>query len=190
MREELVVIYQNGTVTPLVRSEEHSFSVFGGPLEAEIGGSRFAKPLHHVATINHNQLQILGAPLYVWELPLVYGLFYSGCTLEYTFERSAISIQSVEPKEPTESWPYANFPVLLPYVPLEAGTVQSEEWEQFSRRAPNLPEEQPSEVVVLVPPPSTLGFSMWGRGGDAEGVTIVFECSLKEKRVSAYNVCG
>jgi hypothetical protein len=190
MREELVFIYQNDTVTPLVRSQEHSFSVFGGPLDAEVSGSELATPLHHIATINHNQLEILGAPRYVWELPLVYELSYSGCTLEYTFERGAVSIQSVKPKDATESWPYANFPVLLPYVPLEVGTVLTEPWEHFSRRAPNLPEEQPSEVVVLVPPPATLGFSMWGRSGDAEGVTIVFECSLNEKRIAAYNVCG
>lgn len=190
MREELVVIYHDGTVTPLVRSDEHSLSVFGGPLEAEVHGMRSAKPLHHIATVNHNQLQVLGAPQYVWEVPLVYGLFYSGCALEYTFERGAIAVQSVEPKEPTENWPYANFPVLLPYVPLEVGSEMAESWEQLSRRAPNLPEEQPSEVVVLVPPPATVGLSSWGRGGDAESVTIVFECSLKEKHVAAYNICS
>jgi len=190
MREELVVIYQNGTVTPLVRSDKYSPSVFGGPLEAVISGNRFETPLHHIATVNHNQLPILSEPQCIREIPLVYGLFYSGCVLEYTFEQGNIAVQSIEPKEPTENWPYANFPVLLPYVPLEVGTVMAESWEQFLRRAPNLPGEQPSEVVVLVPPPATLGFSMWGRDGDAEGVTIVFECSLKEKRVAAYNVCG
>lgn len=29
----------------------------------------------------------------------------------------------------------------------------------------------------------------WGKWGDAEGVSMVFECDLKAKRVKAYNVC-
>ena len=153
-------------------------------------GAALAKPLHHIATLNHNHLTVLGPPQYVWELPLVYGLFYSGCTLRYKFQRSEVAIQSLEPESASENWPYANYPVLLPYVPLETGSVQSETWEAFARRAPNLPEEQPAELVVLIPPPATIGFSMWGRGGDADDVTLVFECSIAEKRIVAYNVCG
>lgn len=50
--------------------------------------------------------------------------------------------------------------------------------------------EQPSEMVVLIPPPATIGFSMWGRSGDAEGVALVAECDLKNQAVTTYNVCG
>jgi hypothetical protein len=191
MREALVLLFHNGATTSLVRGDEHSFSVFGGPLEAEVGTSpSLARPLHHIATVNHNHLAVLGPPRYVWEIPLVYGLFYSGCTLTYGFERSSLKVEAIAPPHPAESWPYANYPMLLPYAPLEIGSHEPESWEQFSSRAPNMPETQPSEVVALVPPPATLGFSMWGRGGDAEGVTLVFECSLEQKRVVAYNVCG
>jgi hypothetical protein len=191
MREPLVLLFHDGATTSLSRCDEHSFSTFGGPLETQVASTlALARPLHHIATVNHNQLSVLGAPRYVWEVPLVYGLFYSGCVLKYSFERASLNVEEVEPSIPNESWPYANYPVLLPYAPLGVASHEPESWDEFSRRAPNLPEEQPSELVVLVPPPATLGFSMWGRGGDAEGVTLVFECSLERKRVVAYNVCG
>ena len=191
MPEPLVLLFHEGTTTSLSRCDEHSFSVFGGPLEAEVKSALpLARPLHHVATVNHNHLSVLGAPSYVWEVPLVYGLFYSGCVLKYSFERASLNVEAIEPCIPNERWPYTNYPLLLPYAPLEVGSLEPESWDQFSRRASNMPETQPSELVVLVPPPATLGFSMWGRGGDAEGVTLVFECSLQHKRVVAYNVCG
>jgi hypothetical protein len=47
-----------------------------------------------------------------------------------------------------------------------------------------MPDEQPSELVVAVPPPATLGVSLWG-SGDADDVTILFECDLSDKVVSA-----
>jgi hypothetical protein len=50
-------------------------------------------------------------------------------------------------------------------------------------------DEQPAELLVAVPPPATLGFSMWGPDGDREGVTVVFECDLAERTIRAYNRC-
>jgi hypothetical protein len=41
--------------------------------------------------------------------------------------------------------------------------------------------------VVAVPPPATIGISLWS-GADLDGVTIVFECDLKKKEISAFNV--
>jgi hypothetical protein len=40
-----------------------------------------------------------------------------------------------------------------------------------------------------VPPPATIGVSLWG-DGDASDATIIFACDLKAKEVSATNVCG
>jgi hypothetical protein len=53
-----------------------------------------------------------------------------------------------------------------------------------------MPEEQPAELVAVVPPPATIGVSLWGRTGDAEQVAVVFECDLDAKEVTAYNVCS
>lgn len=191
MREELVIVYHAGSVTPLVQSTAHSLSVFGGPMEREVTGCHLAKPLHHIATLHLSHLQAFDHPRHFWKLPLIHGLFYDGSSLRYSFDNSqSTAITSGALGEPTADWPYRSYPELLPYVPLEAGKPTQESWEEFSRRAPNLPSRQPSEVVVLVPPPATIGFSMWGRSGDAEGVTLVFECDLEHQTVATYNVCG
>jgi len=190
MREELVVVFHEGRVTSLVRSDAHSSSVYGGPLELQTAGQSLPRPLHHVAHLSFGQLPFLGAPRYVFDLPLVYGLYYEASTIKYTFDHGRISIESLLPSGPLDGWPYEGYPPMLPYVPLEVGEVSEASWSIFLSRAPNLPEEQPSEAVILVPPPATLGFSMWGKSGDAEGVTLVFECSLESKRVVAYSVCG
>jgi hypothetical protein len=190
MREELVVVFHEGHVTSLVRSDAHSSSTYGGPLEHKTSGQSLPRSVHHIAHLGVAQLPFLGAPRYLLDLPLVYGLYYEASTIKYTYGHGSISIESLLPDRPLDGWPYEGYPNMLPYVPLEVGEVSEASWSIFLSRAPNLPEEQPSEVVILVPPPATLGFSMWGKAGDAEGVTLVFECSLESKRVVAYNVCG
>ena len=50
-------------------------------------------------------------------------------------------------------------------------------------------EEQPAELIVAVPPPATLGVSLWGQSGDEDGATVVFECHLGDRKVRAYNRC-
>lgn len=190
MREPLVIVHHGGQTVLLARVDEHSFSSFGGPLELPVSGMPLPRALHHIAWLNHNQLKFLAPPRYIWDLPLVHPMRYSGGTLSYKFSREGIEVLELDRAEPSESWPYVGFPELLPYHPIEVSSIVSEEWAVFAERAPNLPEEQPSEVVVLVPPPQGLGFTLWGRGGDAEGVTIVFECDLSAKKVVTYNVCS
>jgi len=192
MREPLVIVHHAGQSISLDRVEEHSFSVFGGPNELEVRCTSLPRSLHQIAWLNHNQLQCcLAPPRYIWDLPLLHPMRYSGGTLRYRFSREAIEVlDELEPSEASDTWPYVGFPDLLPCYPLEVVSVVAEDWPSFARRAPNLPEEQPSELVALVPPPQGLGFTLWGRSGDAEGVTIVFECNLPEKVVTTYNVCS
>ena len=45
------------------------------------------------------------------------------------------------------------------------------------------------ELVVVVPPISDLGMSLWGDDGDAEGVQIIFRCDVQSWRVRVYNEC-
>ncbi len=79
------------------------------------------------------------------------------------------------------------FPPLIPYVPLRLeDTPRSESYDDFVQRFPNMPWPQPTEMVVAVPPPATIGLSFWA-GGDGDDVTIVFECDLKERKVRAFN---
>ena len=190
MREPLVLVHHAGETVLLDRSEELSFSVFGGPLEVTCTGLELPRRLHQIAMLSHNQVPVLGAPRYIFDLPLIYGMRYSGGTLRYSFSREGIVVKSIEPMEASDTWPYEGFPDLLPYHPLEKTETIVEDWHAFLERAPNLPETQPAEVVVLIPPPFGLGFTLWGRGADAEGVTLVFECDLKSREVVAYNVCS
>jgi hypothetical protein len=48
-----------------------------------------------------------------------------------------------------------------------------------------MPDEQPADLIVAIPPPATLGMSLWGSWDDPEDVTIVFECDLTNKTVNA-----
>jgi hypothetical protein len=58
---------------------------------------------------------------------------------------------------------------------------------EFAEAFPNMPESQPTELVVVVPTPATLGVSLWGKGGD--NVIILFECNLPDQMVYASNRC-
>lgn len=190
MAAHLLLAHHHGETFAFGRAIEHGFSTFGGPLELPVKGLSLPRPLHQIAWLNHNNLKCLAPPRYIWDLPLLHPMRYSGGSLQYEFSRESIVIQHIEPNEASDSWPYAGFPELLPYYPLDVQSTVQEDWESFSRHAPNLPAEQPSELVILVPPPHGLGFTLWGRGGDAEGVTIVFECSLAAKQVNTYNLCS
>ncbi len=189
-REALVHVFHGGVALSFLRASTHSSSIYGGPLELHVQGRPLAQPVHHVATIAGEHLRLAGITGFDRDLPLVYGFSYSDCRLDYAFDVSTIDLVSLEPGQPTADWPYAGYPRLLPYVPLEPGPVVPSTWGGFLRLSPNLPERQPAEWVVLVPPPATLGYSMWGPSGDREEATVVFEFSPRERRVRSYNVCS
>jgi hypothetical protein len=192
MPETLVLAFDGIATYSFGRTEKHASSVFGGPMECEITGKRFGPfRLHHIARLSENQLPVLGSHRYVFELPLIYGMCYGGCRLAYQFEeRYDITVLNLSPKKPSDDWPYKDYPPILPYVPLAVTKRKKQSWSQFAAEFPNMPVDQPSDLVVVVPPPMTVGVSLWGREGDAEGVAIVFECDLDAKRVTAYNVCS
>ena len=48
------------------------------------------------------------------------------------------------------------------------------------------PHSRRLELVVAIPPPATLGVSLWGMG-DGDDVTILFECDLADRVVYASN---
>lgn len=189
MPETLIVAFDGKATHTFTRAEKRSFSVFGGPREFKITGKRpVADKLHYIARLNHNDLPILGSPSYVFDLPLLYGLRYLNGNLSYQFKNRDISIHS-SPGTFDEGWPYRDYPTLLPYIPVAVSKKKKQTWRQFAAEFPNMKEQQPSELVVIVPPPMTIGVSVWGRAGDAEGVAMVFECDLTEMKVSTYNVC-
>src|SRR5262249_34364444 len=189
MPETLLLAFDGKATYTFTRAEKHSFSVFGWPRDCKITAKRpVADKLHSLARLTHHDLPILGPPSYVFDLPLLYGLRYLNGNMAYQFEHSDISVLA-SPGTFDEDWPYRDYPTLLPYIPVAVTKRKKQTWRQFAAEFPNMKDEQPSELVVIVPPPMTIGVSVWGREGDAEGVAMVFECDLKEKKVSTYNVC-
>jgi hypothetical protein len=189
MTEALVYAFHDDRLYTFERAERYSPSKFGGPLCVKILGQPFGpKPLHLIASLGGWHIPSLNDHQLV-ELPLVYGLNYDGCRIDYRVRFGhTIELLDIRPADSSEDWPYPYFPTLLPYVPLRLeDTCQRTNYDAFASRFPNMPEQQPAELIVAVPPPATIGLSLWS-GADADEVTIVFACALKEKMVNAYNV--
>ena len=178
--EQLVWAYCEGTVFSFERAQVHSPSVFGGPMEVELSGIEHGpKPLHLIARLATTDIRAMRG-----DIPLIYGMCYDGCRLEYRIDViGKIELLKLRPTQSSEDWPYLNYPLLLPYVPLQIGETRSSSYEEFAEAFPNMPGLQPSELVVAVPPPATLGVSLWGGTGDADNVTILFECDLADRVV-------
>jgi hypothetical protein len=188
--EPLVFAFYENRIYTFERALRYSPSVFGGPLNATISGPPFGpKPLHLIACLGGWHIPALNQN-YLFELPLIYGLHYSGCQIDYRVALTRqVELLAIAPAASTDDWPYPHFPPLLPYVPLRLDdTPRPESYDTFAARFPNMPEQQAAELIVAVPPPAVVGLSLWG-GGDGEDTTIVFACDLKAKKISATNVC-
>jgi hypothetical protein len=187
--EPLVFAFHEDRLYIFERASRYSPSVFGGPLAATVSGPPFGpKPLHLIACLGGWHIPALNKN-YLFELPLIYGLQYDGCSLDYRVEFGhKIELLGIAPAASSDDWPYPNFPPLLPYIPLRLDdTPRSTSYDSFAERFPNMPGRQPAELIVAVPPPADVGVSFWG-AGDGDDTTIVFACDLKKKTVSACNV--
>jgi hypothetical protein len=187
--EQLVFAYCHGSVYSFERAHGHSASVFGGPMDYELSGVVHGpKPLHTIVRLSSMHLNALGPRLF--DIPLIYGMCYDGCDIEYHVDNADhIEIRRMSPTESSDHWPYPQFPPLLPYVPLQIGETRSASYAEFAEPFPNMPEPQPTELVVVVPTLATLGVSLWGRG-DGDDVIILFECDLADRMVYASNRCS
>jgi hypothetical protein len=183
-REPLVYAFHDQTLYIFEQAERRAHSQFGGPPPNEIIGEPFGpKPLHQIACLSGHHITALSRS-HLNPLPLIHGMHFDGCRLSYRVESShKIAVLSIDPASSLDNWPYANFPPLLPYVPLHLrDTPLSASYDEFASRFPNMPPE-PAELTVAVPPPATIGLSLWGPNGDWDEVTIIFECDLKNRRV-------
>lgn len=193
-RETLIFAFHDGTLYTFERGDELSGSWFGGPLEATTSGSAFGpRPLHLIAMLGGEHIPMLKPTLdnnFRSEIPLIYGLQYNGCDLEYRVRsKDDVELLRLAPARSSDDWPYSNYPPLLPYIPLRLSHApRRTSYDDFAGRFWNMPDQQSAELVVAVPPPATVGMSLWGYWGDAEEVTIVFECDLKGGIVKATNV--
>jgi hypothetical protein len=192
-RDYLIAAYFQGYAYFLTWGPSSSASVFGGPPPLTIPGIPGTiletEKLHYVGRIGSRDIPTLAQ--YVSEIPLFYGFTFDGCDLSYAFESSStVSLMDLSPPRPESDYPYRDYPAVFPLIPLRLGRKQRMSYAAFSEAYPNMEDEdQPSDLIVAVPPAVSLGVSMWGKHGDAEDVTVMFECDLTDRTVKAYNRC-
>jgi hypothetical protein len=186
----ILLVHHAGWTTAFGRADAAARSRFGGPIVHRLSGAPFGpRPLHQIAFVDLADVpSVPSTP--VAGLPLLYGLCFDGCDLDYRVTQDEVDLAFVTPDRSNDDWPYENYPLALPSVPLAPVERRQQSWQDFREWVPNLNERESSKVTLIVPPPSDLGFSLWGPAGDAEGVTLVFQYSPADARVRAFNVCG
>lgn len=192
--EQLVKMFHDNTLYSFERTYERSFYTFGGPLDETISGQPTGpRPLHMLARLHMRYLPQVWDPFWThcrrFDLPLVYGFNYDGCEIKYRLGISDIEILEMSPEESCDDVPYANYPLLLPYVPLKLSETRPCTFAEFAEEIPNKTGDQPADLIVVVPPLFTLGVSLWGSVGDTDCATVVFECNFADKTILAYNRC-
>ena len=81
--EPLVFAFYDNRLYIFERAPRYSHSVFGGPLDATFSGRPFGpKPLHLIACLSCLHIPAL-SETYLFGLPLIYGLHYNGCQIDY-----------------------------------------------------------------------------------------------------------
>lgn len=184
------VAYYRGMAYFFRPTDRYSPTYFGGPSEVRFTTVPHGPlPLHHVLTLAGAVIPAL-EEFYVFSLPLFYGLRYDGCSLTYRMpERSVCKITKLQPRRSSDDFPYREYPVLLPYLPLRLARrtrCTAEQFAGFSYQGLNI---KTKTMAVIVPPLFLGGVSIWGPIGDAEGVQMIFECDFETQTVRASNQC-
>ena len=206
--EELIypAAYFDGHACLYERSPKFSNSYFGGSPHSAFKFTDLsfgARSIHHVMTLYWDILPEIEKKGFS-DLPLFYGIRYGGCRMKYevlppdldfseieerlTSKRGLPDLSSVcqilemEPRQSSEDWPYASYPDLLPYVPLQLAEMIPCSPEDFQGLILHGDEVKPKEVTVVIPPMFDLGISLFGHDADAEGLQLVFRCDLENKK--------
>jgi len=162
-KREFVAVFFEGHITFFKPSDEHSYSYFGGPLglfdESSLGDSH----LHRLLTLHFADIPSF-EQRYIFHIPLFYGITHDGCTMQYV-AKSDHEIQTIDihPPTATANWPYSNYPLILPYVPLQVSRSLQASYEEFSELfIQEAPAFSSDNLVVLLAPPPPIGVSLWG----------------------------
>ncbi len=182
--------YFDGHACFFERASIPSSSRIGGASDIKFSGFVHGpSPLHHIVTLGSDALPGIEQKGFA-SLSLFYGMCFDGCSMTYEV-RDAIRYHLLEldPSESSDDWPYPEYPDLLPRVPLRLAKRIPCSRDQFSELLLQQDKIKADELIVVVPPLSDLGMSLWG-DGDEEGVQIIFRCDLQTRRVRAYNQCS
>ena len=184
MSEALVLLYYRGKTVELKLSASCTLSFLGGLGSFTTSSNNVDRPLHHICQLAISTFDpgyFNGDSI----LPLVHGMTYDECQLTYRYGEQDIHVEHLEPRNGSDDWPYSNYPTVLPQHYLEVGVSVAESWPAFRRRTFWLPRQMPSELVVVIPAPNDINFPLWPPVADP---ALVFEVSVRERRIKTYNV--
>lgn len=184
------VIFTENTAIYFEPTTEFGSAYLGGPLDQEFTGASFSsEPLHRVFTFSLAGLPQPKSHNLQGRMSLFYGVQYPGCRMSYEvkvvqgmnaqyikdFEKTT-ELTSFHPEKSDPSWPYKNYPALLPYARMKEARRAPMQPEEFAESHINqgLPELTSNELCIVVPAISCFGVSMWGPCGDETGQQIVF----------------
>jgi hypothetical protein len=196
--EQYPYLYFRGRATTFARSGTTRESYFGGPGKVSVTGAKHGPmQLHHIATISNSDIGIKDSK-FGHAIPFYYGMCFEGCELTYKLPVYTIAIASsptieiidIDPIDSSDDWPYAAYPRLLPYMPLEIRESIEMPLETFSDNVmQGVHSLSADEIVFVVPPNPTIGVSLWGPWGDNEDVQVIFIYDSKTGKMRAYNAC-
>ncbi|QCK85422.1 hypothetical protein E8L99_06385 [Phreatobacter aquaticus] len=187
-KERLVHAHCDGVDYTFVPAGRITSFHLGGPLDWTVTGlDHGPRRLHAIAKLSGRAIRALSRT-YLLDFPLVYGMCFGGGDMTYRLTHShEVEVLSMSSTRSLDDWPYRGFPDLLPFVPLMLASAVPRSYADFAKRFPNLPDRPDGQLIVCVPPPATIGLSLWG-SADLDGVTIVFDCDLTTATVHSYNV--
>ncbi|HET7624002.1 MAG TPA: hypothetical protein VFM25_01965 [Verrucomicrobiae bacterium] len=204
--------YYGGQACFYKRAAKFSNSYFGGPPHSTFkftGITYDTHSIHHVMSLSWKTVPGIEKKG-ISDLPLFYGLRYGACRMKYeilppsesVFSKIEDSLSSksgsidlpdlssechlleMEPRKSSDSWPYAGYPELLPYVPLCLADRVACSPEDFQSLILHGDDVNPEEVTVVIPPMFDIGISLFGHDADAEGIQLVFRCNLENKKLT------
>jgi len=164
--------------------------VFGGPLP---GGLEVAPgaSLHSVLTISRADCDVLEESDFE-SVPLIFPFQHDSGLIQYCISKSGNSeIDSLEPPESSDDWPYEGYPRTFPVqrmrssqaLPISKSDFEALLWQGFTYWSDQL-------AVAVIPPNASYGVSLWGEHGDAELVQCVFYIDVVTGEIKAENQCG
>ena len=181
-----IMVFSQGMLAVFQPSRDSDrVACFGGILDHTIHGASEIAKLNLVANFGSTITQLEG-------IPLLYAYQHEGCVMKYRVDGERVIVEHMDEIEPSNDWPYENFPRFFPEVSLAIVHQHAMSFDDFCELAVQGYFEEGDETWahVIVPPSEAYGVSLWGEDGDAEGVQTLFSVDPEHKRVVTSNQCG
>ena len=172
-------LFHDGQAYFLERSDTHTGSYFGGPIEETITGIQHGPDkIHHIATLNGHSFEPLWHVIGVFQLHLLYGMCFDGCHMKYRTSVAGVEVLEMTPSTSAANWPYPDYPTYLPYFPLRLQQHSPCSLEEFLAMSCQPIEVASSETLVLIPPSPVLACLFGGHQATVRTRRLYFDATL------------